>query len=182
MEDHPVTVTLERLDAGHEGETETVRAKYAVGCDGARSSVRKALGRELKVDRANQAWGVMDVLAVTDFPDIRLKCAIQSASEGSLLIIPREGGHMVRLYIELDELHGDERAADRDVSPDLLIDKARAIMAPHSLDVAEVASLLDLTPENVRVISHRGLSALRASYDRSAANFADSDPKNLRRA
>jgi phenol 2-monooxygenase len=42
-------------------------------------------------DWANHAWGVMDVLAVTDFPDIRLKSAIHSASEGSVLIIPREG-------------------------------------------------------------------------------------------
>ncbi|WP_245764313.1 hypothetical protein [Sulfitobacter marinus] len=55
----------------------------------------------------------MDVLAVTDSPDIRLKAAVQSADHGSILIIPREGGYLVRMYIELDELHGDERAADR---------------------------------------------------------------------
>ena len=47
------------------------------------------------------------------------------------------------------------------------------------LDVSEVAALLDLTPENVRVISHRGLGALRASFDRASANFAAGDPKNL---
>ena len=73
--DQPVTVRLERLDPGHEGEIETVRARYVVGCDGARSTVRRALGRALHGDSANQAWGVMDVLAVTDFPDIRLKAA-----------------------------------------------------------------------------------------------------------
>ncbi len=55
----------------------------------------------------------MDVLAVTDFPDIRLKSAIHSAREGSLLIIPREGGYLVRLYIELDKLGADERVAER---------------------------------------------------------------------
>jgi phenol 2-monooxygenase (NADPH) len=69
-----------------------VRARFLVGCDGARSAVRKALGLALPGDSANQAWGVMDILAVTDFPDIRVKTAIQSAKEGSLLIIPREGG------------------------------------------------------------------------------------------
>ena len=58
--------------------------------------------------RTEQAWGVMDILAVTDFPDIRLKAAIQSINEGNLLIIPREGGFMVRMYIELDKLK-DER-------------------------------------------------------------------------
>ena len=46
----------------------------------------------------------MDVLAITDFPDFRLKSAIQSANEGNLLIIPREGGYLVRLYIELEKL------------------------------------------------------------------------------
>src|SRR5262249_24378475 len=39
------TVTLERVDPGHEGQTETVRARYVVGCDGARSNVRTAIGR-----------------------------------------------------------------------------------------------------------------------------------------
>ena len=33
FEDHAVTVSLERLDAGHEGEIETVRARYVVGRD-----------------------------------------------------------------------------------------------------------------------------------------------------
>jgi 2-polyprenyl-6-methoxyphenol hydroxylase-like FAD-dependent oxidoreductase len=73
---YPVTVRLERVDPEHKGQVETVRARYVVGCDGARSSVRKSLGRELRGDSANQAWGVMDVLAVTDFPDIRLKSLI----------------------------------------------------------------------------------------------------------
>src|SRR5919202_7041157 len=75
------TVTLQRADGG----TATVRAKYVVGCDGARSAVRTAIGRELVGDPMNQSWGVMDVLAVTDFPDIRLKCAIHSANQGNLL-------------------------------------------------------------------------------------------------
>ena len=66
---------LERLDAGHEGEIETIMARHVVGCDGARSAVRKSIGRELRGDSANHAWGVMDVLAVTDFPDIRFKVA-----------------------------------------------------------------------------------------------------------
>src|SRR5689334_24286537 len=38
-----VTVKLERADGTHEGEVETVRARYVVGCDGARSVVRKCI-------------------------------------------------------------------------------------------------------------------------------------------
>ena len=73
--DHAVTVRLERVDAANEGKVETIKARYVVGCDGARSTVRKSIGRELHGDSANHAWGVMDVLAVTDFPDIRFKAA-----------------------------------------------------------------------------------------------------------
>lgn len=138
----PVQATLNCLDSKSgesNGHTETIHARYIVGCDGARSQVRRALGLELKGEAARQLWGVMDVLAVTDFPDIRLKSAIQSADQGSILIIPREGGYLVRLYIELDKLTGDERAADRNVSAEQLIDKANRILSPFTLDVKEVA-------------------------------------------
>ena len=133
---HPVELTFDCLDSGG---TQRLRARYVVGCDGARSAVRGLMGLALQGDGARQLWGVMDVLALTDFPDIRLKCAVQSAEQGSLLIIPREGGYMVRLYIELDALAPGERAADRQVSAELLAQKAQAILAPYTLDVRQVA-------------------------------------------
>jgi phenol 2-monooxygenase len=137
--DHAVTVRLERVDAGNEGKVETIRARYVVGCDGARSTVRKSIGRELHGDSANHAWGVMDVLAVTDFPDIRFKALIQSAKDGSLLIIPREGGYMVRLYVELAKLDVGERVANRNITAEDVIAKAQRILKPHTLDVKEIA-------------------------------------------
>ena len=133
-----VTVTLERLEAPHQGEIETVAARYVVGCDGAHSVVRRSIGRELRGDSANHAWGVMDVLAVTDFPDIRCKSLIQSASEGSLLIIPREGGYLVRLYVELTRLDIGERVANRNITVEELIAKARRILNPYRLEVKEI--------------------------------------------
>jgi 2-polyprenyl-6-methoxyphenol hydroxylase-like FAD-dependent oxidoreductase len=39
-DDDPVVARFERLDEGHAGELETVRARYVIGCDGARSRVR----------------------------------------------------------------------------------------------------------------------------------------------
>jgi phenol 2-monooxygenase len=137
--DHAVTARLERTDAGHEGVTETVRARYVVGCDGARSTVRRSIGRELHGDSANHAWGVMDVLAVTDFPDIRFKSLIQSAQDGSLLIIPREGGYMVRIYVELAKLDIGERVANRNITAGEVIAKAQRILKPHTLEVKEIA-------------------------------------------
>ncbi len=136
---HPVSVRLERTAPGHEGKIETVKARYVVGCDGARSAVRQSLGRELHGDSASQAWGVMDILAVTDFPDIRLKALIQSAQEGSILLIPREGGYLVRIYVELDKLKENERVASRNITIDRLIAAAQRILHPYTLDVKEVA-------------------------------------------
>jgi phenol 2-monooxygenase len=101
--------------------------------------VRKSLGRELRGDSANHAWGVMDILAVTNFPDIRFKVLIQSANDGSVLVIPREGGYLVRLYVELTHLDIGERVANRNITSDDLIAKARRILHPHTLDVKEVA-------------------------------------------
>ena len=138
--EHPVTVTLRHLENGAEtGRTSTIRAKYVVGCDGARSSIRTAIGRELVGDPMNQSWGVMDVLAVTDFPDIRLKSAIHSANQGNILIIPREGGYMVRLYIELDAVGDREMLESRSITPEKLTAVANRILAPYTLDVATSA-------------------------------------------
>ena len=135
---YPVTVKLERTDASHAGQVETIKARYVVGCDGARSGVRKAMGRQLVGDSANHAWGVMDLLAVTDFPDVRYKAVVQSTS-GNLLVIPREGGYLVRLYVEMDKLGEDERVANRKITVDDLIAAARRILHPHTLEVKEVA-------------------------------------------
>lgn len=136
--DHPVTVVLERMEPDREGQTVTVRANYVVGCDGARSAVRTAIGGELRGISAYQAFGVMDVLATTDFPDIRMKSIIESTSEGSVTVLPREGGYMFRLYVQLGKLEQDERIADRKVTPEQIVAKANRILHPYSVDVKEI--------------------------------------------
>lgn len=148
--EHPVLVTLARTGAdagartgadagaGADAGLVRVRARYVVGCDGARSRVREATGQKLEGDSASQAWGVMDVLAVTDFPDIRFKAAIKSTS-GNILIIPREGGYLTRYYIELGELAPGERVGSRGITIDSLVEKARRIVHPYTIDVRQVA-------------------------------------------
>ena len=136
--DYPVTVRFERTDAARAGALETVRARHVVGCDGARSVVRSSIGRQLVGDSANQVWGVMDLLAVTDFPDIRYKAAVQSANGGNLLVIPREGGYLVRLYVEMGKLGERERVADRKITVDALVAAAQRILQPYTLEVKEV--------------------------------------------
>ena len=136
-DDHPVVVTLRELASGTE---RTVRANYVVGCDGARSKVREAIGAVASGSFANHAWGVVDMLAVTDFPDIRLKAAIQSADHGNILLIPREGGYMVRLYVDLGEIDPNQRDNLREQHTQAsVIATAQRVLHPYTLDVKSVA-------------------------------------------
>ncbi|WP_348788534.1 FAD-binding monooxygenase [Leifsonia sp. NPDC080035] len=135
--EYPVSVTLVGTSGPQEGVQRTVRAKYVVGSDGARSKVRESIGCTLAGDQANHAWGVMDVLAVTDFPDIRTKCSIQS-EYGNILLIPREGGYLFRMYVDLGEVH-DDSGAVRATTIEQIIAKANEILHPYTLDVRNVA-------------------------------------------
>ena len=134
--DYPVSVTLRNVATN---AAKTVRAKYVVGCDGARSKVREAIGAAPNGDFANHAWGVVDMLAVTDFPDIRLKAAIQSKDEGNILLIPREGGYLVRLYVDMGEIDPNNREAFRSHTQESVIATAQRVLHPYTLDVRDVA-------------------------------------------
>ncbi|MET3951500.1 FAD-binding monooxygenase [Arthrobacter sp. UYEF36] len=137
--EYPVTVTLVRTAGPDAGQERIVRAKYVVGADGAKSKVRDSIGCTLAGDQANHAWGVMDVLAVTDFPDIRTKCAIQSGSGGSILLIPREGGYLFRMYVDLGEVDKEDKGAVRSTTIEQIIAQANEILHPYTLDVRNVA-------------------------------------------
>ena len=116
----------------------TIRAKYVVGCDGARSGVRQAIGRTHVGAAARHAWGVMDVLVETDFPDWRIKCAINAAA-GNILHIPREGGYLSRMYIDLGEVAEDDDHRVRQTPIEEVIARANEILHPYTIDVKQVA-------------------------------------------
>ncbi len=136
--EYPVEVALRYVAGERAGEERTIRAKYVVGCDGARSGVRQAIGRTHVGGSAAHAWGVMDVLVNTDFPDWRTKCAINSEA-GNILHIPREGGYLSRMYIDLGEVADDDDHRVRQTPIEDIIAKANAILSPYTLDVKEVA-------------------------------------------
>src|SRR5699024_1954023 len=115
-----------------------IHAKYVVGCDGAHSAVRKSIGRKMAGDKANHAWGVADVVVETDFRDWRTKAAIHSKA-GSALHIPRGGGYLCRMYIDLGEVPEDDNHNVRKSSVETVINKANEIYAPYKIDVKEVA-------------------------------------------
>ncbi|KAF5594958.1 phenol 2-monooxygenase [Fusarium pseudocircinatum] len=125
-EEYPVEVVTMR-----NGEPYRYRAKYAIGCDGAHSTVRKSLGFKMVGDSSDSVWGVMDIYPITNFPDIRKKAMLQSKSDGNLMIIPREGDELVRFYIELPG------TSARDVTEQDLINKVKRIFHPFDIDIAK---------------------------------------------
>lgn len=137
--EYPVAVTLVRTGGDGSGVERVVHAKYVVGADGAHSAVRESIGAKHTSVHANHAWGVMDVLAVTDFPDIRAKCAIQSEDGGNILLIPREGGSLFRMYVDLGEVVENGAHAVRNTTIEDIIAKANKILHPYTLDVKSVA-------------------------------------------
>ncbi|KAA8915395.1 hypothetical protein TRICI_002473 [Trichomonascus ciferrii] len=138
------------------GEKEIIHAKYVIGCDGAHSWVRKAIDLNMEGESTDYVWGVMDGTPITDFPDIRNRCAIHSADSGSIMIIPREHG-MVRLYIQLAQTPRDpgtktedeknaangngERKGSIDrskITPEVIMESAQKIFAPYEFDMIDV--------------------------------------------
>ena len=117
-----------------------MRAKYVVGADGARSKVRDSIGCTLAGDQANHAWGVMDVLAVTDFPDIRTKCAIQSGDRRQHPADPARGRPPLP-HVRRPRRGGpqDDAGAVRSTTIEQIIAKANEILHPYTLDVRNVA-------------------------------------------
>jgi len=136
--EYPIEVRVRHTIGELAGQDRTVRAKYVAGCDGARSGVREAIGRKHLGAASAHAWGVMDVLVNTDFPDWRTKCAI-NAEAGNILHIPREGGYLSRMYIDLGEVAEDDDHRVRRTPIEEIIRKANDILHPYSIDVKQVA-------------------------------------------
>jgi len=78
------------------------------------------------------SWGVMDVFPQTNFPDIRKQCIMQSDA-GSIITIPREGGSLIRIYVELQP-----GTIAKGVTLEHIQTAARQVFSPYQLDFAYV--------------------------------------------
>lgn len=106
------------------GQTEMVKAKYMLGADGAHSWVRSQLGFQLRGESTDYIWGVLDIVPITAFPDIRMRCAIHSASSGTIMVIPREN-KLVKLYIQLtttEKGEGGKKADRNKINPQTILE------------------------------------------------------------
>lgn len=128
--DFPVYVEMRHVDGT---ATETVRAKYLFGGEGARSLIRKQLNIEVKhIDLIEHVWGVMDGVVKTDFPDIKMKCTIHS-QHGSIMVIPRED-NMVRLYIQIASSNDADWNPRKTATEQQVQESAKKILHPYSIE------------------------------------------------
>lgn len=129
--------TDELLNNAHKnglaGSSEIVKAKYMIGCDGAHSWTRKQLGFKLEGEQTDYIWGVLDIIPITNFPDIRMRCTIHSASSGSMMVIPREN-KLVRLYIQITTTEKGAKVERSAINPKMILEAARGTIAPYKLD------------------------------------------------
>ncbi|KND92763.1 Phenol 2-monooxygenase [Tolypocladium ophioglossoides CBS 100239] len=137
--DYPVQVKLGHVD----GEaSETVRAKYLFGGEGARSLIRQQLNIGIHHrDPIQHVWGVMDGVVKTDFPDIQvrppgtlcpMKCTIHS-EHGSIMVIPRED-NMVRLYIQIASSTDADWNPRKTATESEVQESAKKILHPYSIE------------------------------------------------
>ncbi|XP_014557645.1 hypothetical protein COCVIDRAFT_96672 [Bipolaris victoriae FI3] len=147
----PILVSYEYDDIDGNTKQGSVRTKYLIGADGARSQVRACMGLNLEGETTDHIWGVCDFVATTDFPDIRKRCAVHSDS-GSVMVIPREqiatGEYLTRLYVQVpgevskdEDSQTDKKSADKKkreaVTLDYIFQQARRVFSPYSISIKE---------------------------------------------
>ena len=116
-----------------QGTMETIHAKYVVGADGGHSALRNQLGFKMNGASSDSIWGVMDIVPITNFPDIRRLCTILS-KRGTILVIPREKG-LIRIYVQLsDEDSTKGLTLDNPNAPIEIFKTAQQIFQPYVID------------------------------------------------
>ncbi|KAJ5351333.1 hypothetical protein N7452_000307 [Penicillium brevicompactum] len=115
-------------------KVETIRAKYLIGCDGAHSWTRRQLDISTEGSSTDHIWGVIDVIAISNFPDIR-RVSVVTGTTGTILVIPRERG-ITRFYVpvQICEAGTSDRFDRSFITPKLIKSRVQEIIAPFTFD------------------------------------------------
>lgn len=119
-------VTITESDEGVETTTSSgriIRSKWALGADGARSAVRKAIGATFTGTKPEMLWAVLDTFIDTDFPRCAEIITFQLNKQSRVSWIPRERD-LCRFYVLLEGEVTQERAEQ----------SIKDHMAPHRVE------------------------------------------------
>lgn len=114
------------------GKIEVVKARYLIGTDGAHSWLRNQLGFKLEGSRTDSVWGAMDVVPMTNFPDIHYPCFVKGET-GTLMVVPRER-NMARIYVPFSDESTGDRFDRSSITLERITAKAKLFFAPYEFD------------------------------------------------
>lgn len=89
----------------------TIHCRYAIGADGARSTVRHHMGVSFTGTKPGMLWAVLDTFIDSDFPSCPEIITFQLDGQSRVAWIPRERG-LCRFYVLLDGDISLERAEE----------------------------------------------------------------------
>ncbi|KAK3369737.1 FAD binding domain-containing protein [Lasiosphaeria ovina] len=163
---HPVTATLKNVQTG---TTETVRARYLIGADGASSKIREKLEIPFDGLATDCFWAIMDCQFKTDFPYILGFCILISPEHGGCIVIPREDGH-TRFYVQITgetaakiaaarknlkngnrSTVGETQVHNHTITPEEALQHLNKIIAPWTVEFASAMSWFAVWRVNERV-------------------------------
>lgn len=143
-------VKITENEHGVTAETSTgrvIRSKYAVGADGAKSTVRTAIGIPFTGTKPEMVWAVLDTFIDTDFPVCSEIITFQLNGESRVSWIPRERG-MARFYVLLQG----------EITQRKTEDSIRQHLAPHRVDFKKTEWFSTFESKNDLVPGFRKLS------------------------
>jgi 2-polyprenyl-6-methoxyphenol hydroxylase-like FAD-dependent oxidoreductase len=146
---------IEALLRGPQGETQTLRCQWLVGCDGARSTVRAQLNLPYEGARYPQTFALADVdveWALPRGPMYRFNWSDATRAVSSLAAVPVRGSaqrYRLSVIVSSEERAAHAARFDANEAPDL--EQIRALMLPA-------------LPDGTRLSNQRWSSVYRVSH------------------
>lgn len=135
------------------GVIEVWHTRYILGSDGARSIVRHIAGVQVLAQGSHEVWAVADVLADTDFPDIRRHCVVWSAQRVCTLMPNSQDGIRICVRLSPEDINQlDAGVHGSFAEPPILFPEmnstllfeiiqihVRDILSPYKIDITKVS-------------------------------------------
>ena len=103
-----------------------IRARYVVGCDGARSATRGRIGSALHDTGFEESWLVVDLLLAADVPGLPTRCLQVCDPARPHTLVPMPAPALpLRVHAAAGGVRGGPPPRRRHRRPDVLVDRPR---------------------------------------------------------
>ncbi|KAJ7163950.1 FAD binding domain-containing protein [Mycena crocata] len=131
---YPVTVRGRDLD---KDEAFEIKAKYLIGADGGRSTVRALAGIPFNGERTTHRWIRMDARVKTDMPNPRCLNSIDSKNHGQILWCPIDNG-LTRIGYVFSQALLEKYGGIEKVTQEVAVKEAIQALQPFEVEFVEV--------------------------------------------